>query len=278
MIRKKHVLRFLRYFVIVCGAILMVIPLLWMLSSSLKEPTKVFVRPVQWIPDKPVFDNFIRLFTYYHAERYIWNTIKLCAINIVGTLLSCSLVAYGLSFIRYKHKNKILTVLMSTMMLPGCVIFFPQFILYVKLGWYGTLLPLWVPSFLGNAYYIILLRQYFMTIPQPVLDAARVSGCGHLRMLFKVVLPMAKPVLIMMFLGTFVGTWTDLFNPLIYILNEEDKTFSLMLTYLNSSYGNKSTLPVIMAAGFITMIPTLIVYFVAQKHMVKAYVFKNAEE
>lgn len=117
-----------------------------------------------------------------------------------------------------------------------------------------------------------------MTIPQPILDAARVSGCGHLRLLFRVVLPMAKPVLIMIVLGTFIGTWTDLFNPLIYILNEEDKTFSLLLTYLNSAYGNKSTLPSIMAGGIITMIPTLIVYFIAQKHMVKAYVFKNGEE
>ena len=156
MIKKKHVLRFLRYLVIIAGALLMVIPLLWMLSSSLKNPTEVFVRPVQWIPDEPVFENFTHLFTYYHAGRYIWNTVKLCAINIVGTVLSCSLVAYGLSFIRFKHKNKLLTVLMSTMMLPGCVIFFPQFILYVKMGWYGTLLPLWIPSFLGNAYYIFL--------------------------------------------------------------------------------------------------------------------------
>lgn len=278
MIRKRHIRLFLRYTVILCGAMVMLIPLFWMLSSALKDPLHVFMRPIEWIPDKLHFENFARLFNYYNAWRYIWNTVKLCAINVLGTVISCSLVAYGLTFLHSRRKPLIMMLMLCTMMLPGCVTFFPQFIVYVKLGLYGTLAPLWLPSFLGNAFYVILLRQYFLTIPKPIIDAARVSGCGHLRLLFKVILPIAKPVLIMIVMNTFIATWTDLFNPLIYILNEKDKTFSLMLTYLYSSYGNKSTLPYIMAGGIITMIPTLIVYFVAQKNLVKAYVFKNGEE
>ena len=276
--KKRNIQLFFRYAVILAFAVVMIVPFFWMIITSFKEPTKVFSRPINWWVDSFDFKNYTIFFTKYNGWRYIWNTVRLCAINIVGVVLSNAIVAYAVAFMKFRWKKIVMALLLITMMMPGTVTFFPQFIVYVKLGWYGTMMPLWVPAFLGNAYYIFLLRQYYLTIPQPILDAARVSGASHFRILWQIVAPMAKPVFIMMILGTFISIWTDLFSPLIYILNEQDRTLPVLLSYMNSSYGNAGTLPAIMAGGVLSAIPTLIVYFLGQKAMVKAYVFKSGDK
>lgn len=276
--RKKHILFFVRYAVILLFSLAFLILFCWMIITSFKDPIKVFTIPINWWVDSFDFENYAKFFTQYDGWRYIWNTVKLAAINIVGVVLSNGIVAYAIAFLKFRHKKVIMALLLITMMMPGTVTFFPQFLVYVKLGWYGTLMPLWVPAFLGNAYYIFLLRQYYLTIPQPILDAARVCGCGHFRMLWQIVMPMAKPVFIIMVLNTFVSVWSDLFGPLIYILNEEQYTFPVLLSYMNSSYGNAGTLPTIMAGGVLSAIPTLLVYFLGQKVMIKAYVFKSGDK
>lgn len=276
--KKKNIQWFLRYAVILSFTVFMIVPFFWMIITSFKEPVKVFSRPINWWVDSFDFKNYTLFFTKYDGWRYVWNTVKLCAINILGVVLSNGIVAYAIAFMKFRRKKVIMALLLITMMMPGTVTFFPQFIVYVKLGWYGTLMPLWVPAFLGNAYYIFLLRQYYLTIPQPILDAARVSGCGHFRMLWQIVMPMAKPVFIIMILNTFIAVWSDLFGPLIYILNEKDRTLPVLLSYMRSSYGNGGTLPNIMAGGILSAIPTLIVYFLGQKAMIKAYVFKTSDK
>lgn len=278
MTQKRVVQLFFRYAVALTAVIAILVPVFWMIITTFKDPVKVFTRPIEWWVDSFDFKNYTKLFTKFNGWQYVWNTVKLCAINVVGVVISNAFIAYAMAFLKFKHKKAILILMLITMMMPGTVTFFPQFLVYVKLGWYGKLLPLWVPAFLGNAYYIFLLRQYFLTIPQPILDAARVSGCGHFRMLWRILVPMAKPVFIMMILSTFVSVWSDLFGPLIYILREEDKTFPVLLSYLKSSYGGASTLPSIMAGGILSMIPTLIVYFIGQKIMIKAYVFKSGDK
>lgn len=275
---KKDTLKLaLKYIILLLTSVLMLFPLFWMISTSLKSGPEVFKIPLQWIPENLLWDNFTALFSKYNAGIYLKNTIILCILNVAGSLISCSLVAYGLTFIEFKHKNIMLMLMLMTMMIPGAVTFFPQFLVYVKLGWYGTNLPLWFPAFTANAYFVILLRQYFLSIPKPIIDAAKISGCGHFKMMTKIVLPLAKPVLIMIAISAFTFAWTDLFGPLVYLLNENDKTWSLLLTYLNNSWSNESSLPKIMAAGLISMIPTLIIYFLAQKEMIKSFVFKKEE-
>lgn len=276
--KKKHIQLFARYGVIILFALTMIVPFFWMIISSFKSPANIFSRPINWWVDSFDFENYTRFFTKYNGWKYIWNTVKLSAINIVGVVLSNAIVAYAVAFLKFKHKKIVLALLLITMMMPGTVTFFPQFIVFVKLGWYGTLMPLWVPAFLGNAYYIFLLRQYYLTIPQPILDAARVSGCGHFRLLWQIIVPMTKPVIIMMVLSTFISVWSDLFGPLVYILHEEERTFPVLLSYMNSTYGNEGTLPAIMAGGVLSAIPTLIVYFIGQKAMIKAYVFKSSDK
>lgn len=277
MMSKKTIVRAVRYLVIIVIGLAFLIPFAWMLVSSLKNPTRVFTNPVEWFPDELHFENYVRLFTQYEFHTYVWNTLKLCGLNIIGTVLSCSVVAYGFAFGRYRHKNKIFNILLATMILPTTVTFFPQFILYTKLGWYGTLLPLWVPAFLGNAYYIFFLRQYFLTIPQDMLDAAKLDGCGALKILRYVVVPMARPVYIVMIMGTFITVWGDLFNQVIYILDNSQDTISIGLTMLNSSYGHttNSTLPSLMGGAFVISIPVLLFYYLGQKAMMKTYVFRE---
>lgn len=276
--KKRHVQLLFRYGAILLIAATMIVPFFWMIITSFKNPVSVFKRPINWWVDSYDFSNYTQFFTKYDGWRYIWNTVKLCAINVVGVVLSNAIVAYAVAFFKCKRKKLVLALLLITMMMPGTVTFFPQFIIFVKIGWYGTLMPLWVPAFLGNAYYIFLLRQYYLTIPQPILDAARVSGCGHFRLLWQIIVPMAKPVFIIMILETIISVWSDLFGPLIYILSEQDKTFPVLLSYMNSSYGNAGTLPAIMAGGILSAIPTLIVYFLGQKAMIKAYVFKSSDK
>ena len=275
---KKKTLLFIRYAVVILFAMAMLVPAFWMIITSFKEPVNVYKRPINWWVDSFDFSNYKLFFTKYNGWRYIWNTVKLCAINIVGVVVSNAIVAYAVAFMKCKYKKVVMVLLLITMMMPGTVTFFPQFIVYVKLGWYGTLMPLWVPAFLGNAYYIFLLRQYYLTIPQPILDAARVAGCGHFRMLWQIIVPMAKPVFIIMILETFIKVWSDLFGPLVYILNEQDRTFPVLLSYMNSSYGNGGVLPIIMASGVLSAIPVLIIYFLSQKAMIKAYVFKTSDK
>ena len=276
--KKKHLLTALRYAVILAFGVVMLVPFFWMIVTSFKDPGNVFSRPINWWVDHYDFSNYTLFFTKHNGWRYIWNTVRLCAINIVGVVVSNAVVAYAIAFMKVRRKKIVLILLLITMMMPGTVTFFPQFIVFVKLKWYGTLLPLWVPAFLGNAYYIFLLRQYYLTIPQPILDAARVTGASHFRILWQIVVPMAKPVFIIMILNTFVSVWSDLFSPLIYILNEKDRTFPVLLSYMNSSYGNAGVLPTIMAGAVLSAIPTLIIYFLSQKAMIKAYVFKTGDK
>lgn len=276
--KKRKILKFCTYIIITIGAFLMMLPFIWMISTSFKNPLKVYELPIKWIPETFNFKNYTRLFTDYNFSLYIFNSVKLAFINIVGNLISCSLVAYGFAFTHHKYKNKVFLLLLATMMLPGVVTFFPQFILFNKLGWYGTTLPLWVPSLCGSAFYIFLLRQFFLTIPSELIDAAKMDGCSDIRILCKIVLPMSKPPLMVIVIYTFIQVWNDFFGPLIYIIKEDQRTVAIALNYLKSTYEGTSSIPITMAASVLLIIPSLIIYFFGQSYVSKGIVFKGIEK
>lgn len=149
MRHKQRVFTGIRYIVLCLTGILFLIPFIWMIVSSVKDPLRVFTRPIEWFPDNLHFDNYIKLFTEYEFHKYILNTVGLGVLNIIETGISCSLVSYGFTFCKYKHKNKIFFFVLVTMMMPGTVTFFPQFIMFAKMGWYGTMLPFGYRHFLG---------------------------------------------------------------------------------------------------------------------------------
>lgn len=276
--KKRKILKACTYIVVTAGAFLMVLPFIWMISTSFKSPLKVYELPIKWIPETFNFQNYTRLFTDYNFSLYISNSVKLAVINVIGNLVSCSLVAYGFAFMHHKYKKGFFLLLLATMMLPGVVTFFPQFILFNKIGWYGTTLPLWVPSFFGSAFYIFLLRQFFLTIPSELIDAAKMDGCSDLKILCKIVLPMSKPPLMVIVIYTFLQVWNDFFGPLIYIIKEEQRTVAIALNYLKSTYEGTSSLPITMAASVLLIIPSLIIYFFGQSYVSKGIVFKGVEK
>ncbi len=276
--KKINWIKFLTYILIIFGAVLMIIPLLWMISSSLKTPTKIYEVPIRWIPENFNFDNYTRLFTDYNFHKYLINSLILAAINIAGNVLSCSLVAYGFAFLNFKYKKQIFALLLATMMLPGEVIFFPQFLLFNYIGWFGTLKPLWAQSFFGNAFYIFLLRQYFLTVPNALLDAARIDGCSEFNIYRKVVMPLAKPAIMVVVLYTFMNVWNDFFGPLIYCTSEETRTAAVALNYMKNTYEGTSSIPITMAASVVLVIPSIIIFYLGQRYYVQGIVFKGVDK
>jgi ABC-type glycerol-3-phosphate transport system permease component len=278
MTMKRKCLQIFTYIIISIGAILMLLPFVWMISTSLKEPLTVYEIPIRWIPEVFKVENYKRLFTDYNFGLYIFNSIKICILNILGNVISCSLVAYGFSFCKHRYKNKIFVLLLATMMLPGVVTFFPPFILFNYMGWYGTTLPLWVPAFTGSAFYIFLLRQFFLTIPSELIDAAKMDGCSDIKILFNIVLPMSKPALMVIVIYNFMAVWNDFFGPLIYIIKEEQRTVAVALNYLKSTYEGTSSIPITMAASVLLIIPSLLIYFFGQSYVSRGIVFKGVEK
>ncbi len=277
-LKKRKFLNILTYIIILIGAFLMIMPFLWMLSTSFKEPLKVYEVPIQWIPKTLNFDNYTRLFTDYNFALYMKNSFKICLLNIIGNIISCSLTAYAFAFCKHKYKNKLFFLLLATMMLPGVVTFFPQFILFNFIGWYGTLLPLWVPAFTGSAFYIFLLRQFFLTIPNELIDAAKMDGCSDIKILCRVILPMSKPAIMVIVIYNFMAVWNDFFGPLVYIIREDQRTVAIALNYLKSTYEGSSSIPIVMAASTLLIIPSVLIYFFGQSYISKGIVFKGVDK
>ena len=263
------------YILLIVGCIIMILPFLWMISTSLKEGVNVYKMPPEWIPKSPKWSNYTRLFTEFEFQKYLLNSLLLSMLNIIGNVISCSLVAYAFATQEFKYKNYLFMLVLATMMLPSEVIFFPQFLLFNYIGWYGSMKPLYIPAFFGNSFFIFLLRQYFLTIPREIMNAAKIDGCSNFKIFWKIYLPLSKPALATVALYTFVGTWNDFFGPLIYITKEENRTAAVALHYLKNTYENTSSLPITMAASIITVIPTIILYYIGQRYFTKGMVFKG---
>jgi multiple sugar transport system permease protein len=198
---------------------------------------------------------------------YLVNTLTICILCVIGTLISCSLVAYGLSRIRWKGRDILFWVILSTMMLPYQVVMVPLFAVFTRLGWVDTYLPLTVPAFLGNAFFIFLLRQFFMTIPQDLSEAAKLDGCSEFQTFRLVILPLARPALATVGLFTFISTWNDFLGPLIYLFDESRYTLSLGLQMFLGQYGNYFGR--LMAVSALVVIPIIVIFFFAQKTFIQ---------
>ncbi len=211
--------------------------------------------------------NYSRGLTFIPFAQQLRNTLVICVVCVIGTLFSCSMVAYGLSKIDWKGRNVLFMVILSTMMLPYQVIMVPVFAIFVWLGWVDTFLPLTVPAFLGNAFFIFLLRQFFMTIPKDLSEAARLDGCGDFDIYRRVILPLSKPALAMVGLWTFMGAWNDFMGPLIYLVDESKYTLSLGLAMFLGQYGNEYGM--LMAVSTVVTVPIIVLFFFTQRTFIQ---------
>lgn len=257
------------YVTLVILASASVLPFLWMLSTSLKDPGSVFLFPPRWIPDPIVWGNYYEALTFLPFARYFANTAFITVANIVGTLVSASLAAYAFARLRAPLKALMFLLILSPMFLPGQVTMIPLFILYRHLNWIDTYNPLIVPAFFGGgAFNIFLLRQFFTTIPLELDHAARIDGCGEVSILWRIILPLSKPALATVTIFSFMGHWNDFLAPLIYINSSSKLTVSVALARFRGEYGTTAW-HLLMAASIVAVLPCILIFFFAQEYFVK---------
>ena len=262
-------------------AFLFIVPVIWMIVSSLKPTQSVFdnswLPPMTtqgWpipIPHPQYFSNFSDALTLVPFRTYFENTLLVTVLSVAGSVLSSSLVAYSFARLRWPGRDMFFVLVLVTMLLPSIVTFIPQYVLFSKIHWVGTFLPLIVPTWFGNAFYIFLLRQFFRGIPQELSEAARLDGASEIRIWWQIVMPLARPALAAVGIFSFAGAWEDYFNPLVYVGGDPSKwTLQLGLKAFESAAGGGSPLwNLIMAAGLVVMIPVLIAFFVGQKYFIE---------
>ncbi|MCB0184860.1 MAG: carbohydrate ABC transporter permease [Caldilineaceae bacterium] len=250
----------------------MMIPLVWLLSSSLKDQARIFLFPPQWIPDPWRFDNYSKVFEQVPFGRFYLNTIWVTGLAMLGQITAASLVAFGFARLRFPGRDTLFLVLLSTIMIPYHVTLIPTFVLFRILGWLDTYAPLIIPYWLGGgAFYIFLLRQFYMRLPLELDDAARIDGASVFGIYWRIVLPQATPALGVMAVFTFLNHWNDFFNPLIYLNTTEKFTLALgvnLFRYYNTTQWN-----LLMAASVMATIPCVLLYFFAQRYFIQGIVF-----
>ena len=239
-----------------------------MVSTSLKNPSELAVYPIVWIPNPIRWDNYTAALREANFLRYFVNTLLIALPSVVGAVLSNSLIAYGFSRVRWPGRDAVFTLVLATLILPSFVTFIPLYLIFKNLNWINTYYPLIVPTFLGNPFFIFLLRQFFMTLPEELSDAARVDGASELRIYARVILPLAKPALAVVALFQFIGSWNDYFGPLIFINDSALYTISLGIANMRSAYGFSNS-AWIMAASVMSVLPIVALFFFTQRTFIE---------
>ena len=252
---------------LIIGGSFFAMPLVYMLSTSLKATRQIAKFPPELIPDPFIWANYPDVFIYAPMHRYLLNTLFIIVPSIFGSAVTSSLAAYAFARLRAPGKNIIFMVLMATMMLPGVVTMIPTYIVFAKLGWVGTFKPLVIPVLLGNAFYIFLMRQFFTTIPRELEDAALVDGCSRWRIFWTIILPLAKPIMATVTVFAFMSSWNDYMGPLIYLSDKTQYTLSLGLQVFISNH--RTDWGLLMAASSMMVAPIIVLFFVAQKQFVQ---------
>jgi multiple sugar transport system permease protein len=255
------------FVVLLGGAVTFIMPLLWMISTSLKSNRQVMVVPTVWFPDPIVWQNYPHALTRIPFLLFFRNSLITSLIPVAGAILSASMVAYAFARVRWPGRDIWFVVLISTMMLPGQVTMIPLYVMYSRLHWINTFLPMIVPWFFGGAFYIFLLRQFFLGIPSELSDAAFIDGCSHPGIWWRIILPLAKPALITVGLFTFMFTWNDFFGPLLYLTSEKMYTLQVGLQFFKMQYS--VAWQELMAASTVVLLPTIVLFFAGQRLFVR---------
>ncbi|MBD3948566.1 carbohydrate ABC transporter permease [Tuanshanicoccus lijuaniae] len=268
--KNKKIINILIVLILSIGAIIMVGPLLWMISTSLKNREGVFQLPPQWIPKPIILDAYKRLLELDTLFSGIKNTVIVSlSVTIVGTLTS-SLAAFSFAKLKLPFKNIIFLVLLSAIMVPYPAVMIPQFMMFSKIGWIDTLLPLIVPGLFGNITMIFFLRQYLSNIPDSVVEAAKIDGANYITIFSRLIFPLIKPAVAAQFILWFMGVWNDYLAPLIYLNTPSKQTLQVVIANLNAAYAIQTDYPLIMAASVVSLIPVLAVFIIFQKQIIES--------
>jgi multiple sugar transport system permease protein len=270
---------FILYAVLLAGSLLMLFPLWWMICVSFSSPADASAAATSmsqfsWWPRLNHWHNYAEALRSMGSTPWVGfldalaNTVVVTVLSVVGQVLSCSLVGYAFARLRFRGRSPLFVVMISTMMLPAQVTMIPMFILFRYFGWIDTILPLVVPLFFGTPFYVFMFRQFFAQIPEALVEAARIDGCGHLRTWWAIMLPLCRPVIAITAIFVFIFVWNDFLGPLIYLHSEDQMTLAVALNAFKNEYGDFRDAHLLMAASIVTMIPCIVLFFVAQKQFV----------
>ena len=260
-------INYFTYIILILGSFFMLMPLVWLVRSSFMELNQIFIFPPVWIPKPFTFENYPGVFEAVPFLKYFINTFTILIPSVIGILISCCMGAYAFSRLNWPYRDFIFAVLMTTLMLPYAVTLIPTFLIWAKLGLVNTFWPLIIPKWFGAIFYIFLLRQFFLTIPKELDEAAKIDGANPLQILWHVILPLSRPALITVAIFAALAEWNDFLGPLIYLNNDEDYTLAIGLAQFTGLYHSQWNL--LMAASTMVVIPVIILFFFAQKHFIE---------
>lgn len=267
MSKKRKIGDIIVFIILSLGALIILFPIAWMLATALKSAPEVAMYPPKLLPEKPLWENFAIAWQKAPFTRYTLNTLIIVFFNIIGGVMSNSFIAYGFAKINFKGKNFWFGIVLATMMIPGFVTLVPTYVIFSKLLWVDTYLPLIVPAFFGNAFHIFMMRQFYNTIPNELSEAARVDGAGHFYIWGKLMMPLVKPVMATVALINFKSAWSDFQGPLLYLSDRTKYTLQLGLNvFKGQGYTEWNYL---MAVSFLSMIPILVLFFCFQDYFVE---------
>lgn len=257
------------------GSLTMVLPFLWMLSTSLKQSRLVFDFPPQWIPNPVDWANYLEVWNIVPLATGLLNSLIVTTLVVVVGTLSSTMAAFAFAKLDFPHKRIIFGVLLATIMVPIAVLIIPQFLLYVEIGWIDTLLPLIVPGLLGNVTMIFFLRQYMLGLANDMLEAAKLDGAGFFRIYRSIFLPLCKPAIAANVIIVFMATWNDYISPLIFTNSPQNATVQLVIASFSAYYQEQTDFPMVMTASIIAVLPVVILFTAAQKYFVDSFAFSG---
>jgi multiple sugar transport system permease protein len=270
--RRNVTMNVVYYVLLSVAALLFFFPFFWTLMTSLKRPAEILLFPPTVFPEVPQWQNYPRVFEKVPFVRWTGNTLFIVVASTLGMLLSASLAAYAFARFDFKIKEPLFVITLGTMMLPAQVTLIPQFVLFHMLGWIDTVRPLWVPAwFGGGAFAIFLLRQFMMTLPRDLDEAAIIDGAGYVRIFWNILMPLCKPVLATLAVISIIGRWNDFLGPLIYLRSAEKFTLAVGLNFFRRmpEGGGQPLQHLLMAASVMTTLPLIVLFFSAQQYFVQ---------
>ncbi len=268
--------RMIATLLVAIGALGVLFPIVWMLSTSLKPSGDVFLMPPRWIPQPIMWSNYPEALDFMKANRVFANSTIVAVLSVIGVTLSSAVTAYPFARLRARGSNLLFFLVISVMMLPAQVTLIPQFLLFRSIGWIDTLRPLFVPRFFGAPYFIFLLRQFFRTIHKDLDDAAIIDGCSHFGIFWRIILPLSKPALGVVAIQEFIWRWNEFLHPLIYLNSTEKFTVALALRNFQVAYGG-TPWHLLMAASLVALLPTILVFFIGQRFFIQGVVITGVK-
>jgi ABC-type glycerol-3-phosphate transport system permease component len=268
---RRRVLLVIGLLLVSLGAIIELFPVAWMISTALKDRYAVMALPPEWIPNPIHWENFREALTFMPFDRYFLNTALITGLGMLGDAGSSAVIAFAFARLRAPGRNLLFGLVLSTLMLPWQVTLIPTYVLFAKLDWVDTYRPLIVPTYFGAAFYIFLLRQYFMTIPFELDEAATIDGAGWLRIFWQIILPLARAPLATVAVFSFLFHWNEFIRPIVYISSYDKFTLSMALQGFTGMFGT-TRWDLLMAASLAAVLPCIVLFFLAQRHFIEGIV------